>query len=142
MNNLRLWKGLAFALAGIAFEPMAASEDSAEPALPGNDQIRAAFAELKAGEGGYTPARPAREYWDAARRRVTGDPRWATWLQQRTDWLNTWMAQPRESADWIAGWVHDYVDPNTGVLLNWTPDQPIPPDEPGSEKLRAGLDRP
>lgn len=137
MNNLRLWKGLAFALAGIAFEPMAASEDSAEPALPGNDQIRAAFAELKAGEGGYTPARPAREYWDAARRRVTGDPRWATWLQQRTDWLNTWMAQPRESADWIAGWVHDYVDPNTGVLLNWTPDQPIPPDEPGSEKLRA-----
>lgn len=139
MKNLRLWKGLALALAGMAFEPMAAGEyeAEAEPDLPGNDQIKAAFAELKAGEGGYTPARAAREYWDAARRHVARAPHWAAWLQQRTDWLNTWMALPRESADWVAGWVHDYIDPNTGVLLHWTPDRPIPPNEPGSEKLRA-----
>lgn len=137
MKYLRLWKGLALALGGMAFELRASGETGLEPSLPSNDQIKAAFAELKAGEGGYSPARAAREYWDAARRRVAQDPRWAAWLQERTDWLNTWMAQPRESADWVAGWVHDYIDPNTGVLLNWTPDSPMPPDEPGYEKMRA-----
>ncbi|BBA35409.1 heparinase [Methylocaldum marinum] len=136
MRRRRLCGGLALVLSGAVFEALA---DDTGPAqgLPDNQEIKAAFAELKAGEGGYSPARAAREYWDAARRRIAQDPRWAPWLQERTDWLNTWMSQPRESADWVAGWVHDYIDPDTGALLNWTPDQPIPPDEPGYEKMRA-----
>ncbi|HYE35027.1 heparinase II/III domain-containing protein [Methylocaldum sp.] len=137
MRYLRLWSGLALVLAGAVFAPTAVGETGPSPSLPGNEDIKAAFAALKAGEGGYAPARAAREYWDAARRRVAQDPRWTAWLQERTDWVDNWMTTTRDRADWVAGWMHDYVDPNTGALLHWTPDQPIPPDEPGNEKLRA-----
>ncbi|MGX2042057.1 heparinase II/III domain-containing protein [Methylocaldum sp. MU1018] len=137
MRYLQLSSGLALILAGAVFAPMTAGETEPSPGLPGNEDIKAAFAELKAGEGGFAPARTAREYWDGARRRVAQDPRWATWLQERTDWVGNWMTTPRDSADWVAGWIHDYVDPNTGVLLRWTPDSPMPPDEPGYEKMRA-----
>ncbi|MDV3242321.1 MAG: hypothetical protein LOY00_11225, partial [Methylocaldum sp.] len=134
MRDFRLWSRLALALAGVFFNPMAVGETPPLSGLPSNEESKSAFATLKAGEGGYAPARAAREYWDAARRRVAQDPRWTAWLQERTDWIDHWMTTPRESADWVAGWIHDYVDPNTGVLLHWTPDQPIPPDQPGHEK--------
>ncbi|WP_434130768.1 heparinase II/III domain-containing protein [Methylocaldum sp. GT1BB] len=140
MRDLRLWSGVALMLAGAVLEPIAAGKTepaSKAPALPGNDTIKAAFTALKAGEDDYAPARAAREYWDAARQRVAQDPRWTAWLQERTSRVTKWMATPRDHPEWAAGWLHNYVNLKTGAFLHWTPDQPIPPDQPGHEKLRA-----
>ena len=42
--------------------------------------------------------------------------------------IDAWTAKPRERADLIGGWMHDYIDPVSGMAKTWTPDTPEPPN--------------
>lgn len=102
-----------------------------------DDEIRQAFAELKAGSGAFSPAREAREDWVGARRLIASDPRWKSWSKKRIQEVETWMASPRDNAAWVAGWVHDYVDRKTGRMLKWSPKDPEPAMDGGSKRFHA-----
>lgn len=102
-----------------------------------DEEIRKAFAELKAGRGNFAPAREAREDWLRARQLSDSDPRWKSWVKERTRELDTWMGKPRDKAGRVAGWVHDYVERKTGKLLKWSPKDPEPAEEGGREKFHA-----
>lgn len=69
----------------------------------------------------------ASEDWNAVRMRVQQSPAWASWIQGRKNLIEAWIAQPRERADMVAGYMHDYVDPATGQALTWTIQTPEPP---------------
>ncbi|WP_454146196.1 heparinase II/III domain-containing protein [Methylocaldum sp. MU1018] len=102
-----------------------------------DDEIKKAFAGLKAGRGAFAPAREAREDWARARRLIDTDSRWKSWAKQQIQMLETWMGTPRDKADRVAGWVHDYVDAKTGRLLKWSPSDPEPGADGGHERFRA-----
>ncbi len=75
----------------------------------------------------YTDGSPLRrpvEDWDGARRRVSSDPNWDRWLNERKAQIDDWMATRRDHVDWVAGWYHDFVSPKDGSFLVWTPDEP------------------
>ena len=66
------------------------------------------------------------EDWGAVRLRVQQTAAWASWIQGRKNLIEAWIAQPRERADMVAGYMHDYVDPATGQVLPWTIQTPEP----------------
>lgn len=75
----------------------------------------------------HEPTRlPASENWVAARQKVSDSKQWTAWVRQQSDRLDQWTAQPRESAGQIGGWTLEFIDPNTGVRLPWTPATPRP----------------
>jgi hypothetical protein len=84
-----------------------------------------AFAELKRYDAAGSPLRTAREDWDAARKRRTGEE-WASWIRSRRNELDEWIAKRRDRVEWVAGWWHDFVSPKDGSFLTWTPDEPGP----------------
>ncbi|SNS14462.1 Heparinase II/III-like protein [Noviherbaspirillum humi] len=65
--------------------------------------------------------RQPHEQWEAARRKVAQDEDWRRWLQREREALAAWMAAPRDSEDWSAGWIHDFQDARTGAFSAWTP---------------------
>ena len=78
-----------------------------------------------------------RDDWDGARRRATQDRGWAAWLASRRKLVDNWASRPRERADLIAGYMHDYVDPANGQPLAWGPDadEPTSGGTPAQQKL-------
>ncbi len=83
----------------------------------------AAFSELKIQAGG-SPLRQPREDWAGARKRVAQDAKWKRWLQRTREETDHWIATRHDRVEWVAGWWHDFVDPEDGNFLVWTPDEP------------------
>jgi hypothetical protein len=79
-----------------------------------------AFAELKHLDSKGSPLRRAREDWDGARQRAAS-PQWRSWIATRRAELDDWMANRGDRVEWIAGWWHDFVSPEDGSFLTWTP---------------------
>ena len=80
------------------------------------------FRELKVYQDGH-PWRVPREDWEGARQRVlSGD--WRGWLDRKRKDVDDWMARRRDRVDWVAGYGHDFVSPNDGSFLTFTPDEP------------------
>lgn len=74
---------------------------------------------------------PAAEDWAAARVKSSNVKEWSGWLAQRRQLLALWMAAQAEHSALVGGYIHDYIDPNTGVRLVWTTATPKPP--PGAD---------
>lgn len=70
--------------------------------------------------------RTATESWSTARNTVSTNSGWATWLSQKRSAVDKWYAKTRDRVDLQAGLPNDYVDPKTGVALQWTVDSPEP----------------
>ena len=81
------------------------------------------FSDLKVTASG-SPIRIAKEDWPGVRDRVKNDPEWARWLSGRRAVVDDWIAHRRDKVEWIAGWYHDFVSPDDGSFLTWTPDEP------------------
>jgi hypothetical protein len=94
------------------------------------------FAELKEFDAAGRPYRRPREDWAGARARVQEDPAWRAWLKTRRAAVDDWMARRRDHVEWRAGWWHDFVSPEDGSFLVWTPD------EPGELTLRTRAGKP
>jgi hypothetical protein len=61
------------------------------------------------------------------------------WLARRAQLTNEWMARQVDRPEWIAGWWHDYVNPD-GSPRQWSPDN-RPADTnvtPSGRKMREG----
>lgn len=69
----------------------------------------------------------ATENWPGAQLKIQQQPAWSSWVQSRKATIDAWAAVPRERADLLAGYMHDYVDPTSGLPLTWTPQTPEPP---------------
>ncbi|MFZ2972201.1 MAG: heparinase II/III family protein [Ferribacterium limneticum] len=78
-------------------------------------------------------SRVAKEDWTLAQSTVASDQAWQGWLAGRKQSLDSWMAKPRDRAEWISGWQHDLVDPATQASVNWRPEMPLPPDGPAAQ---------
>ena len=129
---------LGRAASGVVAPPSLAAESTWRSVEAVSDQdLRAAFADLKAGSGLYAPARAPGEDWAAATV-AARDPRWAKWIGKRRASLDEWMASPRDDRRWTAGWLHDYVESATGAFLQWSPATPMPPDDAGHARQRGG----
>lgn len=84
----------------------------------------AEFAELKVRAPDGRPWRVAREDWDGAKARVASDPAWRAWLRRERADVDAWMATRRDRVSWACGWYHDFVSPQDGSHLTWTPQIP------------------
>ncbi|MBE7502293.1 MAG: heparinase II/III family protein [Verrucomicrobiales bacterium] len=115
---------LLLAFAGQAAEPPRFPKPNPEQAL----------AELKVFSPDGSPVRMPVEDWDGARRRVTSDPAWQRWLTEQRGEVDDWMARRQDRVEWVTGWWHDFVSPQDGSFLTWTPD------EPGEETLSSPSD--
>lgn len=84
-----------------------------------------AFSSLKITQPDGTPYRIPTENWDEARKRVGQDPEWQKWISLREEELNRWMETfPSDRTEWKGGWWHDFVSPEDGSFLVWTPAIP------------------
>jgi hypothetical protein len=70
--------------------------------------------------------RAAPDEWSAAKALVKADVNWSNWVSYKKDVVATWFAKTRDRADLIAGYPNDFVNPTTGVAVNWTIDMPEP----------------
>jgi hypothetical protein len=93
-----------------------------------------AFADFKLMNSNGSPIRLPIEDWAGAKRRVSTDKEWQSWLTARRADMDDWMAKRRDHAEWMAGWWHDFVSPKDGSQLIFTPD------EPGEETLHSASD--
>lgn len=80
--------------------------------------------------------RVAREDWPAARAAVQASPELARWVERQGQYVRAWSSLERERADLVGGWIHDYVDPATGVPLVWTEQVPEPADGTAAAQIR------
>lgn len=119
MIGRRLMTTLVFCLGSAACATVSGQADSA--------RVAAAYPELKVLQEGGLPVRFAREDWAGARRTVTADAGWGNWLASRRRAVDRWMSQPRDKAEWLAGFIHDLIDPATQRPLRWSEDMPEPP---------------
>lgn len=94
----------------------------AQPAPFPKPNPQAAFPELKS--PGPWPAERLSEDWSAARTRIADSPLWQAWLDRERASLDAWMTHGRDRTEWIAGWWHDFVSPQDGSFLTWTPEEP------------------
>lgn len=83
-----------------------------------------AFREMKVYDAKGSPVRTPAEDWQGARERLRSDPAWPEWVQARRAEVDAWTAEPRDKAEYIAGWWHDFVRPTDGGFLEWTPEPP------------------
>jgi oligo-alginate lyase len=83
-----------------------------------------AFASLKVFDEKGSPVRAAREDWAGAKERIATDPAWDTWLKERRAAVDAWITEPRDRAEYVAGWWHDFVNDKDGAFLEWTPEPP------------------
>ncbi|QYY34501.1 heparinase II/III family protein [Ruficoccus sp. ZRK36] len=83
-----------------------------------------AFSEYKIYQPDGGVLRTPVEDWEGARRRVADSPRWAHWFEGVRDKTEAWMAEPRDRAEWQAGWWHNFVSPVDGAFLLWREEVP------------------
>ena len=77
--------------------------------------------------GFVAPDRLAREDWAGVAARFKQSPEVARFIAGQKRLVDAWAARERERADLVGGWIHDYVDPRTGIPLIWKEDTPEPP---------------
>ncbi|MCW5963987.1 MAG: heparinase II/III family protein [Bryobacterales bacterium] len=83
-----------------------------------------AFREMKVYDAKGSPVRTPAEDWQGAQERVRSDAGWAEWAEARRAEVDAWTAEPRDKAEYVAGWWHDFVRPTDGGFLEWTPEPP------------------
>lgn len=83
-----------------------------------------AFGVVKVYDAQSSPLRTPAEDWSAAADRVKEDPGWKRWLAERKQEVDEWKTEPRDRAEYVAGWWHDFVDADNGAFLTWTPNPP------------------
>ncbi|MFA6262567.1 MAG: heparinase II/III family protein [Bacteroidia bacterium] len=121
----------AAALAALA-AAAGASAPAAEPAVTVLEAPLAAAATGLQVNAGALPS----ESWSAAATKVAAAPAWSGWVASRKASIDAWTSKPRERADLIGGYMHDYIDAATGLPLNWTPDSPEPPNGSTDAQLK------
>ncbi len=83
-----------------------------------------AFREMKVHDAKGSPVRTPVEDWQGARQRLLSNAAWTEWLQARRAEVDSWAAEPRDKAEYVAGWWHDFVRPTDGGFLEWTSEPP------------------
>jgi len=86
--------------------------------------------------GFVAPNRVAREDWEGLRVTARSSPAVERWIAGQRRLVDAWRAESPERADLIGGWIHDYVDPRSGLPLKWTEETPEPPATPGAQDDR------
>lgn len=87
--------------------------------------------------GIVAPDRLASEDWAGLTMQVRQSPAIANWIAGQRRLVDAWAARKLERADLVGGWIHDYVDPRTGVPLVWKEDTPEPASGgPGEDRLK------
>lgn len=84
------------------------------------------FAEYKIYDFAGRPFRLPIEDWEGARERVKKDSAWQQFLSRERAEVDEWIAKRRDHVEWVAGWWHDFVSPQDGSFLTWTPEEPGP----------------
>jgi len=123
---------------GSAPQAAAPAPASALPATPVVQAPRgsAAAALLDPSAGVVLVAPAASEDWAAATRKVQSSAAWAGWTASRLSLVRNWASTARDRPDLMGGWIHDYVDPVTGLPLTWTPTTPEPPEGQSAAEIR------
>lgn len=70
--------------------------------------------------------RTAIEDWAGLAQRYATDAAVANWVKAEMGRVDEWIGHKFERSDLIGGWIHDYIDPSTGLALNWTTNSPEP----------------
>lgn len=81
---------------------------------------------------------PASEHWDDARLKASNDKGWADWIAQQRQQLGAWVLARLERPELVGGWLHDYIDPASGVRQVWTSQTPRPvprANDPAAQRL-------
>ena len=103
-----------------------------------NEQLISIFADQKPAVEAGGPLRTYREDWAAARARISGNKTWSSWLQTRQSVVDEWISLQNDKLEWIAGWAHNYVEPD-GSTRKWLVTDPIKDDlSDAASKLRGG----
>jgi hypothetical protein len=121
-----LWSGLA-----------GAEQDFTRPAWVSHDPLGdfpkpkpiEEFSALKVLQADGTPYRLPQENWAAARQRIARDAGWAEWYAKEKATVDEWISRPRDRAEWVCGWWHDFVSPKDGSYVIWTsmiPGEEVP----------------
>lgn len=108
--------------------PPPASDPGATPqGLTGSNAIGSTARQLLDPARGLVLGQPtAGEDWNRAAALVSQLASWRSFVASRRTTVDSWRAQPRERADMVAGYMHDYIDPASGVPLSWTLASPEP----------------
>lgn len=82
--------------------------------------------------------RIAQEDWPGLQARVASLPAASKWIAGQRRLVDAWAGREHERADLVGGWIHDYVDPRSGMPLSWKEDTPEPAasTDPTSERIR------
>jgi oligo-alginate lyase len=76
------------------------------------------------------------ENWPAAQSKARSQD-WQAWVNTEAASLASWQARGGDRAEWIAGYIHEYVDPVTQAALTWTESTPPPAQgDPGSAQAK------
>ncbi|TXJ06915.1 MAG: hypothetical protein E6Q25_08425 [Acinetobacter sp.] len=65
------------------------------------------------------------EDWGRAREFIS-QPDWSAWLRNRRLQLDHWMHSNNEEHDKSVGWMHDYVQAESGRFIPWSPESAAP----------------
>lgn len=113
--------------------------DAAQPSTAPRHTESSADLLAEPSRGIVAPDRVAREDWPAVRALLRQSPEAAKFVAAQRRLVDNWAARGRDRADLVGGWVHDYIDPRTGIPLAWKEDTPEPPagTTPAEQRLKA-----
>lgn len=109
-----------------------------QPLSPDMAALANAYPALKVTQESGLPVRFAREDWPKAKHAVATDPGWGRWLAARRQSLDRWLEKPRDKPEWVAGLIHDLVDPSSKHPMRWSENMAEPPAaQHGKDKLHG-----
>ncbi len=121
------WTSLHAAATESSTKPEPTSRTATDLAAMQSDASITGVSELARPETGvFFGFRSATENWDALLNRSRHDKAIANWISAEARRVDRWIARNFERPDFVGGWIHDYVDPNTGIPQKWTPDTAAP----------------
>lgn len=89
-------------------------------------QLIAFLADQKVIGADGSPIRVAREDWALASQLVVSDPAWGSWLAAVRRPVDHWIRTTKDRVDWIAGDMHELLDPVSKAPLIWSLDLSLP----------------
>lgn len=86
----------------------------------------------------FIETREAKENWISATEKTITETKWNDWLKDQIESQLSWQSEIRDLPEWEAGWLHDYIDDETGKIKAWTPNQKKPIINDKNQRQIAG----
>lgn len=77
-----------------------------------------------------------KENWPGAVSKYNTVVAWRSWIASRKAINDVWTGKTRERPDLIGGYMHDYINPTTGIPLAWTPETPEPANGGAAQQIK------